>query len=99
MSGWGQKKKNKKQPIPNLNILLYQTNFGYRRNHQFIEVKLEQNSPDFIHVKYSSKTVQCMVHKYTAKDKKQKTKKQKLGQECFIFFLLFIVDTVGIISS
>lgn len=68
---WEIRKKTKKKnkPSTNLNILLYQTNLDYRRNHQSVQVKLEQNSPDWIHVKYTI-TIQkqnkhYMVHKYT----------------------------------
>lgn len=51
VSAWEHAKE--KQPITNLNILLYQTNLNYRCNHQSIQVKFEQNSPDLIHVKYT----------------------------------------------
>lgn len=95
---WPEKcERKKKQPITNLNILLYQTNLDYRCNHQSIQVKLEQNSADLIHVKYTI-TIQkqnkhYMVHKYTAEEKNK-----SLHRNVLLSFL-FIVDTVVVVGS
>lgn len=75
-----------KHAITNLNILLYQTNLDHRCNHPSIQVKLEQNSPDSIHVKYTI-TIQNRTN-ITWSINTLQEKKKSLHRNVFTIFLV-----------